>query len=111
MEQLSLLDTDGGAKSSTYVFYCNDDWTLKTQGEEKLCMYYTDYFTKSELKALCNRAVKWHKRGQYGYSVYFEDDGVKKRICVRFTNHTASTKRTVFEHIDMYFDEKDNFFY
>ena len=78
MEQLSLFDTDGGAKAGAYVFYCNDDWSLKTQGKENLCMYYTDWFTKSELKDLCNRAVKWHKRGQYGYSVYFEDDGVKK---------------------------------
>lgn len=60
--------------------------------------------TKKELKNICRQAVLISRDGSYGYSVYFEDAGIKKEIFVRFINNTTKANRSVFEHIDLYFD-------
>lgn len=107
-EQINLFDTDNDSKVSFYVYYRNKDWSLKTKmidGAPNVVSWYEKELTKSELKEICRCAVKIGRPGIYGYEVYYEDAGVKKEIFVRFLNYTTSRRRSVFEHIDLYFNE------
>jgi len=107
-EQISLFESDSDFKVPFYVYLCNDDWSLKTKmidGVPNIIEWYETELNKSELKEICRCAVKIGRPGIYGYDVFFEDDEGKKNIFVRFLNFTTSKKRTVFEHIDLYFDE------
>ncbi len=102
MEQISLFD-ESEAQVNFHGHYCNDDWTMKTNSKnivDTICFR----LTKKELKEICRKAVDISKQGPYTYQVNFIDHGCKKAIDVRFVNYTVSTKRTVFEHIDLYFD-------
>lgn len=109
-EQLSLFDSKSITdRVSFYGYYCNDDWSTRVHtvdGVPGIVDGIRFELTKLELKVICRGAVKVAAPMQYGYEVFFEDDGIKKEIFVRFTNFTTSKKRTVFEHIDLYFDEE-----
>lgn len=110
MEQLSLF-AESLPSSKQFKFsgnYCNADWSCKTKTKNgiKNIVDRIDFnLTKVELKTICRKAVKIEVRN-YGYSVFFEDDG-KKKLFVRFDNFTTSRRRTVFEHIDLYFEQAE----
>lgn len=106
-EQLSLLDDNSIRCMSFYGYYCNDDWTTKTKivdGIVDIVESFRIVLNKKELKDICRQAVLISRDGPYGYSIYFVDAGIKKEIFVRFTNFTTSNRCSVFDHIDLYFD-------
>lgn len=107
-EQINLFDTDNDSKVSFYVYYRNKDWSIKTRtvdGISGILDWFEIELTKSELKEVCRKAIKIGKPSIFGYEVFFEDDEGKKEIFVRFLNYTTRRRRTVFEHIDLYFNE------
>ena len=107
-QQLSIFENETtNEQLEFYGNYCNDDWSVRTKTvnrEPNIVDSIIFELTKSELEAICRRAVKINVPRIYGYEVFFEDGGVKKKIFVRFGNHTAKKKWSVFEYIDLYFD-------
>lgn len=108
MEQLSIFESETTDEQlEFYGHYCNKDWSVKTKtvnGEPNIVDSIVFNLAKDELKSICFRAVKVNAPRIYGYEVFFEDDGVKKKIFVRFGNFTTKKKWSVFEYIDLYFD-------
>jgi cytochrome c biogenesis protein ResB len=107
IEQLSLMDSENDTELIFWGNYCNDDWSTKTKNTGQSADIVDGIqlkLTKAELKSICRRAVRVNAPIQYGYEVFFEDDGVKKEIFVRFINFTTRNRQSVFEHIDLYFD-------
>ncbi|MDM8212801.1 PcfU [Enterococcus hirae] len=111
MEQTSLFAEEEAARRLPVwsCRYCNDDWSGRTKTVGN-CNDIIDSFrlitTKEELKQICRRAVNIKKSGPYGYRVRYIDDGVKKEIFIRYQNYPASKRRSVYEHIDLYFDQE-----
>lgn len=107
-EQLSFFDDTSIGCVSFHGYYCNDDWTTKTKRVDEvtdIVEWFHVTLTKTELKNICRQAVLISRDGPYGYSVYFEEAGIKKEIFVRLVNFTTSNHLSVFEHIDLYFDK------
>lgn len=109
-QQLSIFENENATAGERLEFYGsfrNDDWSAKTgivNGAADIVDNIDFNLTKAELKSICFRAVKINVPRIYGYEVFFEDDGVKKKIFVRFGNFTTKKKWSVFEYIDLYFD-------
>ena len=107
-EQLSLFESTD-KKIKFFGNYCNDDWSIKTK-TVGTCKDIVDLFeenlTARELKKLCDKSVKV-ERFNYGYEIFYEENGFKKSLTIRFDNYTSSKMRTVYEHIDLYFEESD----
>ncbi|MGM0260442.1 PcfU [Enterococcus sp. AZ102] len=105
-EQLSLFESTD-KKFRFRGYYCNDDWSIKTK-VVGTCKNIVDTFeanlTAEELKKLCDKAVKV-KLFNYGYEIFYEEYSFKKALIIRFENHTSSKKRSVYEHIDLYFED------
>ncbi|MGM0183461.1 hypothetical protein IGK74_002426 [Enterococcus sp. AZ150] len=108
IDQLSLFEsTDKRIKF--FGNYCNDDWTIKTKtvGKYKnIVDGFEAILTAEELKELCDKSVKV-ELFNYGYEIFYEENGFKKSLAIRFDNYTSSKRRTVYEHIDLYFEESD----
>lgn len=108
IDQLSLFEsTDKRIKF--FGNYCNGDWSIKTKTVGK-CKDIVDLFeanlTAHELKKLCDKSVKV-EIFNYGYKIFYEENSFKKSLTIRFDNYTSSKRRTVYEHIDLYFEESD----
>lgn len=109
-EQISLFDNFDcdNYKLRFYGNYCNDDWSCKTKKVGNIpnivdCIAFE--LTKAELKDICRKALLIVPCRPYGYDVRFEMEGIKQEIFVRFVNYTIRKNRTVFEHIDLYFEK------
>lgn len=107
-EQLSLFEpTDKKIRFSGA--YRNDDWSIKTKivgACKDIVDSFEENLTAHELKKLCDKSVKV-ERFNYGYEIFYEENGFKKSLTVRFDNYTSSKRRSVYEHIDLYFEESD----
>lgn len=114
MEQLTLFENEATDEQLKFHgHYCSDDWSVKTKtvnGDPNIVDSIVFILTKAELKSICFRAVKIKEPRIYGYEVFFEDDGVKKKIFVRFGNYTTKKRWSVFEYIDLYFDTEASWY-
>lgn len=107
MEQLSLFESENNLLLGFEVFTCDENWKLKTQdinGAEGIVISEKRILTKTQLKELCRKNVRELKPAVYAYRVFFEEKGYKRELTVRLGNYTTSKRRTVFEHIDLFFD-------
>lgn len=103
MEQLSLFEESSDKKLRFYGSYRNVDWTIRTSTKKNVVDSFTLHLTKNELKAICKQATKIEIYG-FVYRVYYVEDGQNKELSVRFDNYRPSKRRSVFEHINLYFD-------
>ena len=89
----------------------NDDGSYKLErikdGIEVVCGCSV-LLNKEELKTLCRACEDVERGGMYVYEGNFLENGKLKRLTVRFGNYTTSSKLSVFEFIDMYFDKAFN---
>lgn len=104
-EQISLFDSDNDKRWQFYGHYCNDNWSAKTEtvnGVADIVLAFSVKLTKYELKIMCRNAIEII-RLEYGYSIRFLTNDVKKELFVRFDNYRTSKRRDIFEHINLYF--------
>lgn len=110
MEQLSFFDEESSIEKVEFLsYYCNEDWSVKTEtieGFSNIVVYDILKLTKAELIEICRKAESSKKSGPYGYKVFYIEDGVKRKIFVRFHNYKAKVKWGVIEFINLYFDKK-----
>ena len=110
-QQLSLFDNESSDETIDFwSYYCNDDWSVKTQtvgGVPGIVVYDVLKLTKKEIIEICQKAESSKKYGPYGYQVFYIEDGVKREIFVRFMNFKARKKLSVIEFINLYFGRKD----
>lgn len=108
IDQLSLFEpTDKKIRFSGA--YRNDDWSIKTKTVGKYKNIVDEFeaiLTAEELKKLCDKSVKV-ELFNYGYEIFYEENGFKKSLTIRFDSYKSSKKRSVYEHIDLYFEQSD----
>ena len=103
LEQMSLLEESSDKKLKFYGSYRNVDGTIRTIAKKNIVDSFTLYLTKNELKAICREATKIEICG-FVYEVYYVEGDQSKEVSVRFDNYRPAKRRSVFEHIDLYFD-------
>lgn len=107
MEQLSLFESENNLSLGFEVCTCDENWKLKTQdidGAKGIVVSEKRILTKTKLKELCRKNVRESKLAVYAYCIFFEENDFKRELTVRLGNYPTSKKRSVFEHIDLYFD-------
>lgn len=107
-EQLSLFESTDNKLSFT-GFNRNDDCSIRTTINEEgrnILNSFCCLLTAQEVKQICDKATSIFFFN-FGYEISYKENGSKKVLNILFENHISINKRTVYENIDLYFEQSD----